>query len=563
MESARNALEIVKNAKRRVCDDNCFVNHLPAFRWPSFFSALVMMIAAGTQYAFGSFGPDLKVHMGYTQTELNLISSLLNAGMFLSVFMGPFYDLFGGRWTSILAAFLLFVGWFLSFLSTSHAITGSAVAMAIFMFVQGNGSGAAYTAALTNNVPKFSITHRGKVVGSLVAMFGGSGAVFAQLYRIFFQGDIVHFFLFMAIALLLMCIPGVLFFSPEPKVKRVEGDDKDDQEKVEEEGKETASGPPTEEIKTHGFDHPDPPVDVVIFSSHLDHDLSTPKRNNFDEDGDRDDDGNVMKRQSREGEFVTVDVDAENPFDDFHLSRGLDNINISEASRWAIIELRQFQINERSRRNDNNNNNNSKDSETKEIKIVTIDSLRSTLLRDRNDFSLVYSQRTNLLKMITTFSFWMVFISFMLVEGAGLAVINNLGSLVIAIEETSDTGSKKETLVSIVAISSCLGRLIFGFVSDWGAKSCSRSMLQFIASIFMGIVMFYISLFATDSNHLYPAVLALGISYGGAMTLIPSITNDLFGQRFFGSNWSLMRSAPGLCLSLSLFLDPSIHPSIE
>ena len=76
-------------------------------------------------------------------------------------------------------------------------ITTNYITMGLFMYIQGNGSAACYTAAISNNVPKFSGKARGTIVGVLVSMFGLTSAIFSPIYtQVRFFYLFIYFFIF-------------------------------------------------------------------------------------------------------------------------------------------------------------------------------------------------------------------------------------------------------------------------------------------------------------------------------------------------------------------------------
>ena len=70
-------------------------------------AGLYLMLVSGTVYMFGAFADDLRMTVGYTQTQVNFISTVMNAGAWAGVFTGMFYDRFGPRPSSILGVRLV------------------------------------------------------------------------------------------------------------------------------------------------------------------------------------------------------------------------------------------------------------------------------------------------------------------------------------------------------------------------------------------------------------------------------------------------------------------------
>jgi MFS family permease len=84
------------------------------------------------------------------------------------------------------------------------------------------------------------------------------------------------------------------------------------------------------------------------------------------------------------------------------------------------------------------------------------------------------------------------------------------------------------------------GRLLIGRVSD----SVQRSKLLIIIAASMTASM---SVFiANNIAAIYVGVLLTGITYGCVFSLLPSMINQYFGNRYFGSMWGFIGLAPAL-----------------
>jgi MFS family permease len=141
---------------------------------------------------------------------------MAQVGMALGIFPALFYDYFGPRPTSLLSAVLLFVGYFMSFLSVSKSIPAPAWLVAIYFLVNGIASSAGYTASLGTNVKNFGKKQKGKIVGLLTSLFGISGALFSTFYKQVFHQDVVPYFLFLAIVSGAVPLIGIAFLDQKP-----------------------------------------------------------------------------------------------------------------------------------------------------------------------------------------------------------------------------------------------------------------------------------------------------------------------------------------------------------
>ena len=199
------------------------------------------MTAAGTEYMFSTYAPDLKDLMSFTQPEINFVGTCTNLGIYLGFYMGIIYDYTNARIISFAGGILLFAGWFGAYLVTIGTINANDynyIVMGFFMFLAGNGANSLYTGALANNVKKFHPKYRGTVVGCLVSMFGLSSAIFSPIYVYAFDSNVQEFFKFFSIATPLIAFTGIIFLGTPKEMKIEEIKDEEKEEIISKDEKE-------------------------------------------------------------------------------------------------------------------------------------------------------------------------------------------------------------------------------------------------------------------------------------------------------------------------------------
>ncbi|KAL6044138.1 Nodulin-like domain-containing protein [Balamuthia mandrillaris] len=187
-------------------------------RWLSLGAGAAMMCIAGTLYDFSVYGPELKKELGWEQVQLGFVGAMGNVGNYTGVLIGMFNDRWGGRAAALVSGLLLLFGYLCIYLAFRHMLPSFFVLVACFMFMVGQGSHGTYTAALMTNVKNFSSSHRGKIVGMLVSLYGLSGAIFTQLYRLIFAStaNVPAFILLMAVASGLVDFISAIFLEEHP-----------------------------------------------------------------------------------------------------------------------------------------------------------------------------------------------------------------------------------------------------------------------------------------------------------------------------------------------------------
>ena len=145
-----------------------------------------------------------------------------NVGSLAALFPGIFYKVFGPRLTCLLAALMLFGGYFGAYLAIDGLLPNSYILMGLFFFLLGNGSSASYTAALTTNLGNYSQKYRGVVVGSMSAMYGISSALLSFFYAIVFRQKLLPMILFLSILTGAVPVVAAIFTNVAPPASSVD-----------------------------------------------------------------------------------------------------------------------------------------------------------------------------------------------------------------------------------------------------------------------------------------------------------------------------------------------------
>jgi MFS family permease len=99
---------------------------------------------------------------------------------------------------------------------------------------------------------------------------------------------------------------------------------------------------------------------------------------------------------------------------------------------------------------------------------------------------------------------------------------------------------------SIFFISSLLGKLLFGFISD--KFDVKKMMLLSVANMLAGCVLLWLSVH--NSHYMMAYAIVLGIGYSGTFTMIQLYVLRLYGGAGYGSILGLLSFIDTLCLAL-------------
>eukprot|EP00049_Salpingoeca_infusionum_P008788 m.144470 g.144470 ORF g.144470 m.144470 type:complete len:392 (-) comp14131_c1_seq1:864-2039(-) len=174
----------------------CTVN-----RWVTAAWGMLIMFISGTIYLFPSYSDSLRLQLGYSVSQVDTVGTLLNFGTWMSILGGFVYDRYGPKVTGYGGTSMILLGYLLMYAAARGAISASYIAMGVFTFILGQGSGWMYSVALNTSIANFSSADRGKLVGMLVCCFGLCSGVFSQFHTGFFGNDstVNSFLLFLAL----------------------------------------------------------------------------------------------------------------------------------------------------------------------------------------------------------------------------------------------------------------------------------------------------------------------------------------------------------------------------
>lgn len=171
------------------------------------------MLISGTIYLVPTYSGDLKQALAFDQSQINAVTTATSVGAWVSIPGGLFLDRFGYRLTAIVGGILLFTGYMLLSLAVSRQLpTDSAIVVACFTFLAGQGVGFTYMTGLKANASNFPDHLRGRAIGAMVTFFGLSSGVFTLISTGLFgahtQASLVGFLQFLAVTLGVVAVGG-------------------------------------------------------------------------------------------------------------------------------------------------------------------------------------------------------------------------------------------------------------------------------------------------------------------------------------------------------------------
>ncbi|KAK9244277.1 major facilitator superfamily domain-containing protein [Lipomyces tetrasporus] len=147
-------------------------------------SALLSCICAGSIMIFALYAPQFQTHMGYSQVQVNLLSILGEAGMYLTTpIVGISADMYGSAVLSLLSAILFGVAYALA--AWAYAAHLPYFTMMISFLLIGGGTACMYFGSITACAKTFT-SNRGLALGLPITAYGLSSLWQSQVAAAFF-----------------------------------------------------------------------------------------------------------------------------------------------------------------------------------------------------------------------------------------------------------------------------------------------------------------------------------------------------------------------------------------
>ncbi|KAH9694750.1 Nodulin-like domain-containing protein [Citrus sinensis] len=134
-----------------------------------------------------------------------------------------------------------------------------------------------------------------------------------------------------------------------------------------------------------------------------------------------------------------------------------------------------------------------------------------------------------------TVDFWILFVSFLCGVGTGLAVMNNMGQIGLALGYVDVS-----IFVSLTSIWGFFGRIISGSVSEYFIKRAGtpRPIWNAASQILMAVG--YILMAVALPGSLYIGSIIVGLCYGVRLAVTVPTASELFGLKYYGLIYNIL-----------------------
>ncbi|MFT8929743.1 MAG: OFA family MFS transporter [Sporolactobacillus sp.] len=135
-------------------------------------------------------------------------------------------------------------------------------------------------------------------------------------------------------------------------------------------------------------------------------------------------------------------------------------------------------------------------------------------------------------KMLGTLRFYLIFIIFGIGTLSGLMIVSNLARIGQSMFALSATVAA--LYVSFYSLSNCLGRIVWGAISD----KIGRYFAMMSIFIVIGIMLMLMAQTASPVVFLV-SIIGIGLCFGGTMGIMPPIVTENFGTKYYGVNYGV------------------------
>ncbi|XP_031280139.1 protein NUCLEAR FUSION DEFECTIVE 4-like [Pistacia vera] len=453
-----------------------------AAKWLALVTAVWVQAISGNNYTFSNYSDALKTLMNLTQLQLNNLSVAKDVGKAFGLLAGLASDRIPTPVILLIGSIEGLVGYGAQWLVVSEKVKPLAYwQMCIFLCMGGNSTTWMNTAVLVTCIRNFR-RNRGPVSGILKGYVGLSTAIFTDLCTALFNDNSSSFLIMLATVPLAVCLIAVFFLRETPP----------------------AATAAEEEEETKYFNVFNV-VAVVVALYLLGYDFFPNKSKAFSLT------------------FSTILI--------VLLASPLAIPVYSYIKSWNLRLLKtepdvEEQVVEPLLASEETAAENKKEEEAaEESAVAMVEVKRRPNLGEEHTIS----------EALKTVDFWILFVSFLCGVGTGLAVMNNMGQIGLALGYADVS-----IFVSLTSIWGFFGRIISGSVSEYFIKKAGtpRPLWNAASQIIMAVG--YILMALAVPGSLYIGSIVVGICYGVRLAITVPTASELFGLKYYGLIYNIL-----------------------
>ncbi|XP_031130999.1 protein NUCLEAR FUSION DEFECTIVE 4-like [Ipomoea triloba] len=452
-----------------------------ANKWIGFVTAVWVQAISGNNYTFSNYSDALKTLMALTQLQLNNLSVAKDVGKAFGILAGIASDRLPTPVILLIGSVEGFIGYGVQWLVVSGRIQPLPYwAMCIFLCMGGNSTTWMNTAILVTCIRNFR-KNRGPVSGILKGYVGLSTAIFTDICSALFADDPAKFLLMLAVVPFVVCLTAIFFLREVPPSSTA----------VEEK----------EEVKYFGVVNI---IAIVIAVYLLVFDVSGPHGRLFSQVF-----AAVLLVLLASPLSLPVYLTIKNYLRSNSNSNGLD---VERNPTQPLLAQETLPV--------------EKSGDPAPPAAADDDVVKTPP---------VIGEDHTIFEAMKTVDFWILFVSFLCGVGTGLAVMNNMGQMGLALGYADVS-----IFVSLTSIWGFFGRILSGSVSEYFIKKAGtpRPVWNAASQILMAVG--YIMMAMALPGSLYVGSIVVGICYGVRLAVTVPTASELFGLKYYGLIYNVL-----------------------
>ncbi|KHG25802.1 Membrane protein [Gossypium arboreum] len=454
---------------------------LNAWKWLGFVSAVWVQAISGNNYTFSNYSDAIKTLMNLTQLELNNLSVAKDIGKAFGLLAGLASDRLPTPVILLIGAIEGLIGYGVQWLVVSQKIQPLPYwQMCIFLCMGGNSTTWMNTAVLVTCIRNFR-RNRGPVSGILKGYVGLSTAIFTDICSALFSDNPAKFLIMLSVIPFAVCLTAVFFLRETPQSVSVAAE--------------------KEEARYFAIFNI---VAVVVAFYLLAYDFI----------------GSTNQVFSLVFVIILLVLLASPsavPVYSFCKSWRLARFAPDVERREPLLEQ---EANAAAERNEVIND----ETPVAVEEAVVVEKSRPVLGEDHTIF-----------EAMGTWDFWLLFVSFLCGVGTGLAVMNNMAQIGLALGHADVS-----IFVSLISIWGFFGRITSGSVSEYFLKKAGtpRPLWNAASQILMAVGFLVMAL--AMPGCLYIGSIIIGACYGVRLAVSVPVASELFGLKYYGLLYNVL-----------------------
>lgn len=452
-----------------------------ATKWLGFVAAVWIQAISGNNYTFSNYSDALKSLMHLTQLQLNNLSVAKDVGKAFGLLAGLASDRLPTWAILLIGSFEGLIGYGVQWLVVGQYIQPLPYwQMCVFLCMGGNSTTWMNTAVLVTCIRNFR-RNRGPVSGILKGYVGLSTAIFTNLCSALVADNPAFFLLTLALIPFIVCLTGVFFLREVPIAKT------------------TTAAEDSEESKYFGICN----AVAVVLAVYLLAYGFVPNANT------------LVSRVFVAVLLVLLASPLGIPVYAYFKGRNSGRVGGDVEGQRVREPLLQ---------------NGEKESETT-VTDALVAETEVVVIKGQP----AIGEEHTIMEVMKSLDFWILFVSFLCGVGTGLAVMNNMGQIGLALGYTDVS-----LFVSLTSIWGFFGRIVSGSVSEHFIKKSGtpRPLWNAISQILMAVG--YILLALAMPGSLYIGSIIVGICYGVRLAVTVPTASELFGLKYYGLIYNIL-----------------------